>query len=88
MGKNVMIPVSLFERIIDLLVCLEPSEYHELCYEYGNILWMLRVKQQKLKLRDSYAKIIAAEEQTERDEARLDYLRLKSDLKYVRDDIF
>ena len=88
MGKNVLIPLSLFESIIDLLVCLEPPEYHELRYEYGDILWALRIKKQKIELRDSYAKIIAAGDQSERDEARIDYLRRKSMLRYLGDGCF
>ena len=77
MGKNVLIPLSLLERIVDLLVSLDLPEYHEFRREYGDILWALRIKKQKLELRDAYAKIIAAADKTERDEARIEYLRQK-----------
>ena len=85
MGKNVMIPLSLLESIIEFLDVLDLPEYHELRYEYSEILWALRTKKQKIELRDSYAKIIAAGNQDERDEARFKYLRRKT---YVGDDFF
>ena len=78
MGKNVMIPLSLLESVIEFLDVLNLSEYHEFRYEYCNILWALRVKKQKLELRDSYAKILTAADEDERDEARFEYLRQKS----------
>jgi len=78
MGKNVVIPLFLLDRIIELLDALEPSEYHELRYEYGEIRWALKVKKQKLKLRDAYAKIISADNSDVRNDARIEYLRLRN----------
>jgi hypothetical protein len=86
MGKNVMIPLFLLDRIIELLVELDLSEYHELRYEYCEILWALRVKKQRLELRDSYAKIISADDQNSRDDARIRYLQQKRFLELSDDD--
>jgi hypothetical protein len=84
MGTNVLIPLSLLDRMIDFLACLDLPEYHELRYEYGDILWALRVKKQKIELRDAYSKIISADDQNTRDLARIDYLRLQ---RLLNDDV-
>ena len=80
MDKNVMIPLSLLDRIVELLDDWEPPEYHASRYDYCNILWALRVKQQKIELRGAYAKILLAADQAERDEARIEYLRQRNEL--------
>ena len=84
MSKNVLIPMALLEQIISLLQELDIPEYHPLSYEYGTILWALNVKKQKLELRDAYAKIISADNQGDRDDARIEYLRQK---RFLDDDI-
>jgi hypothetical protein len=81
MAKNVMIPLLLLDRIIELLDGLEPPEYHELRYDYCDITWALQVKKQKLELRDAYAKIISAGCMDARDDARIEYLRQKNCLE-------
>ena len=81
MDRNVMIPLSLLDQIVDLLEELRLSEYHPLSYEYGNILWALNVKKQKLLLRDAYARIINADNQDDRDDARIQYLQKKHSLE-------
>ena len=83
MGKNVMIPLSLLDRIIDFLIEFDLSEYHELRYEYCDILWALRVKKQRIELRDSYAKIISADDTDSRDDARIEYLRQRNQIDDV-----
>jgi len=80
MSQNVLIPLSLLEQIVELLEELNLSEYHPLSYDCGNILWALKVKKQKLELRGAYARIIAAANEEERDEARLQYLLQKRSL--------
>ena len=77
MNQNVMIPLSLLEQTIEFLQELDLSECHELRWEYCEILWALNVKKQKLQLRDSYAKIISADNQDDRDDARIRYLQQK-----------
>jgi hypothetical protein len=85
MGKNVMIPLYLLERTIALLDDLALSETHELRYDYCEILWALRVKKQKIELRDAYAKIISADDLEARDLARIEYLRERGHLRDMDD---
>ena len=87
MVKNVMIPLSLLDRIIGLLNDIDLSEYHELRYEYCDILWALKVKKQKLELRDSYAKIISTEDPYVRNATRIEYLQQRSELDDADSDI-
>ena len=82
-----MIPLFLLDRIIELLDDLNLSEYHELRYEYCNILWALRLKKQKIELRGAYEKILIASEQAEQDEARIEYLRQRNALNDADEDI-
>jgi len=77
MSRNVMIPLLLLDQIVELLEELDLPEYHPSSCEYGNILWALKIKKQKLGLRDAYAKIIAADNEDDRDEARMQYLLQK-----------
>jgi hypothetical protein len=73
-----MIPLSLLDRIVDLLLSLDTSDFgFDLRYEYDNILWTLTEKRQKLYLRAAYSKIILAVNADDRDDARVDYLRLR-----------
>ena len=80
MSQNVMIPLSLLDRIIELLQELDLSEHHTLSLEYGEILWALRVKKQKIELHDAYFKILSAVEQDDRHDARMQYLQQKRQL--------
>lgn len=84
MNKNVMIPLSLLDRIIELLNDIDLCEYHELRYDYCAILWALKVKKQKLELRDSYAKIISTDA---RDTTCIEYLQQRSELDDVDSDL-
>jgi hypothetical protein len=83
MSKNVMIPLSLFKRVIGLLEYWDIPENHDLRCEYCDVLRELKVKIQKLELRDAYSKIISADNDDARFDARIDYLRLKRNLGYV-----
>jgi hypothetical protein len=47
-GKNVMIPLSLLNKIEDYLIKLNLPEGHELRCEHCDILWAISVKKQKL----------------------------------------
>jgi hypothetical protein len=79
--KNVLIPLSLLDRIIDLLQYFNFSDHHDLGSEYDDILCLLKVKKQKIKLRASYSKILTAETADQRDEARIEYLRARRELE-------
>ena len=79
MDKNVMIPLSLLKQAVELL------EYWDLsnCAEdfrsfYADTLWHMKVKLQKLELRDAYAKIVSAKDEDARHEARIEYLWQKN----------
>lgn len=84
MGKNVMIPLTLLEQMIALLERWDVSEceLYVRC-DYHNILDLLVWKKQKLELRDAYSKIVQADSQEARDEARIQYLRQKRLLDLV-----
>ncbi len=70
-GKNVVIPLSLLECMIEFMDELDLSEYHELRWEYCEILWALRVKKHKLELRGSYASIISSDNHKHRSGERV-----------------
>ena len=79
MDKNVMIPLSLLMQVVELLEYWDLSGYAEDFRRlYADTLWHLKVKLQKLELRDAYAKIISAKDDIARQTARIEYLSLKS----------
>ena len=80
MSKNVMVPMPLFMRVIDLLEYWDIPEHHDLRYEYYNVLRELKVKVQRLELRDAYSKMISACNDDDRHSARIDYLRQRNQL--------
>jgi hypothetical protein len=80
MSKNVMIPLSLMRRIIDLLGYLQ-TPHNELSYEHCDILDELMIKMKRVELRDAYAKIISAKNEDDRHDARIEYLQQKNILK-------
>jgi hypothetical protein len=86
MSKNVMIPLSLMERTIELLGYLQPAAYNDLRYEHCDILNELLIKKQKLELREAYAKIVTADNEEVRHHARIEYLRQKRFLKDMEQD--
>jgi hypothetical protein len=84
-----MIPLTLLERTIDLLEQWNISDYGpHLFHDYQNVLWALKVKIQKIELRDAYARIIAADNEDDRDEARMQYLLKKHLLRENQGDPF
>ena len=89
MSKNVMIPLSLLERIIELFDGLDTSRYgYNFCREYGDILWALKVKMQRLELREAYARIVQAKDEDARHSARIEYLRQRNLLGDVDVEVF
>jgi hypothetical protein len=78
MGKNVTIPSELFYRIIDLLEDWDIYEYSRPTQEqYCDVMHALATKKQSLELREAYARIVYADNEDERHEARIRYLRDK-----------
>ena len=76
MSKNVMIPIPLFHRIIDLLGYWNLSNYDPVIQlEHFEVLRSLELKMRRLDLRDDYSRIICAKNESGRDEARIAYLQ-------------
>jgi len=81
MGKNVMIPLPLLDRIIDMLDFLDISEYSPATrYDYCDILWALKLKKLRVELRESYAKIIKADDLEAWEAARDKYFARQREL--------
>jgi hypothetical protein len=82
--KNVIIPLTLLLRIVDLLGYWDVSKYDIVIrLEHCDIIKALNNKKRRLELRDDYAKIIHAKNVDARDDARIWYLQQKS---WLRDD--
>ena len=78
MSKSVMIPLSLFWRINELVDDLKDSSYDfPLCYKYGDVLNGLDVKLQKLEIQKAYSQVISAPDHESGVRARIEYLRQK-----------
>jgi hypothetical protein len=75
MDKNVTIPLSLINSIIDLLGCWNILSYDEsVQQDYEDVLSALFKKLQRIELRDAYAKILNAKTEFDRHSARMEYL--------------
>ena len=82
--KNVMIPLPLLSRIIDLLGYWDVSNYDiVLQLEHCDVTKALNNKKRRLELRDDYAKMFHAKDEDARDDAHIRYLQQKS---WLRDD--
>ena len=80
--KNITIPFSLFNRIIEFLEFTDVPEYtSHFGQEYDYILYTLRKKRQTIELRDVYARIIYAKNEDEQFDARMQYLQQKRETK-------
>ena len=81
MGKNVLIPLSLLDRIIEMLDFLNISEYCPATrYDYQDILWALKLKKLRVELRESYAKVIKADDSDAWEAARDKYFMHQREL--------
>ena len=77
--KNIMIPIDLFEQIIDVLEQFDVSHYSlSIRREYDLVLAALYAKQGKLDLRDSFVKIIHANNDEQRAIKREQYINYKN----------
>ena len=76
--------MPLLGRIVELLEYWDVSKYDRVIQDdYCDVMRALMVKMQKIELRDAYANIINAKSTDARDWARIEYLRLKSNLGVV-----
>jgi hypothetical protein len=58
MTKNVVLPLFLLVRTVDLLKELKPSQYNEVRFEYEQVLRALETKMWKIECQKSYHKIV------------------------------
>ena len=75
MGDHVKIRLGLFNQTIDLLESFDPKEFDPLlacCHKY--VLLSLLEKRDRLNLRKSYSKMVYANDEEERFDARMKYL--------------
>jgi len=80
-AKSILIPVSLVKEIIELLGYWDISKYDRAIRDSRwDILQALNVKMQKLELRNAYSKMVAADSEDRRHDARMEYLWHKSRL--------
>jgi hypothetical protein len=87
MSKSVLIPASRLQRIIELLEHLDISNYDIFVQlEHIDNLKFLQGKKSRLELRDNYAKIILANNEDDRHDARISYLQHKALLRLDESD--
>ena len=87
MAKNVLLPLDLVSRLIELLGYWDTSGYDRAIRdEYDCVLRMLNLKLQKLELRAAYSKIVTANDDNERDLARIDYLWQRNHIRNFYED--
>jgi len=80
--NNVMIPLSLLKRIIDLLCLLNIHGYEDWVQdEHADIIDALFLKLQRLEVRKAYSKIVYAKTENDRHNARMEYLEQRRMLK-------
>jgi hypothetical protein len=84
MSKNVLIPQSTFEKIIELFECVEFSRLANFL-DYVDVYHELKFKQQRLDIRKTYAKVIAAKDDRARDNARMNYLHQRRQIGKIDD---
>ncbi|MDR2694857.1 MAG: hypothetical protein LBC79_00555 [Deltaproteobacteria bacterium] len=84
-GKQVLIPVGLLSNIADLLGCWDTSfEDASLQRSHEDVLCAVLKKLLANEIRSSYAKMIFAEDESKRLDAKLEYLKRK---RYYANDI-
>jgi hypothetical protein len=82
MSKNVLIPQRTLERIIEMMECPDFSRFPYLL-DYLDILRELKLKMQKIQLRETYSNIVRADNDNSSFEARMEYLVQKRQLGNV-----
>lgn len=78
MNKNITIPLALFNQIIDLLEYFDVPEHSaHFRQDYETVLHSLLKKKRRAELRNAYAKILLADNDDDRHDARILYLQQK-----------
>jgi len=79
---NVKIPLQLLFQAIYLLECLDSGIYDQsVQIDYNNVLLALNKKKEAIELRESYSRIIRAENDASMHTARMQYLERKRSLR-------
>ena len=80
MSRNVLIPLPLLSKAIDLLEHWDLDGYDPavLC-DYDEVYLALLNKRRNLELREAYSKILFAEDEDARFQAKMRYLQQKRD---------
>ena len=80
MSKSVLIPLPLLSKAIDLLEHWNLDGYDPavLC-DYDDVYMAFLNKRRSLELRDAYSKILFAQDEDARFQARMRYLQQKRD---------
>ena len=82
--QSVLIPLTLLSQTIDLLESWNIAEYDPaIQHDYERVYYAFLKKQQSLELRESYARIVYADNDAARHSARMDYLQQK---RHLHDD--
>jgi hypothetical protein len=77
-SQSVLIPLALFKKIIELLEYVDIMSYDECIQDdYRLVRNALFIKSEKLNLRKTYANVLYAKDEDERDMARIRYLSEK-----------
>ena len=81
MGNSVTIPLPMLKNLIPLLECWDVSMFDRVVQDdYWDALWALKMKQLKLDIHDAYALMVRAPNEDARHSARIEYLRLESQM--------
>jgi len=89
MQENVLLPIPLVKHIVELLGYWDVYKCDRAVIDdYCDVLRDLNVKLQKTELRDAYSRMIAADSEDSRHDARIDYLWHKTRLNDIVTDGF
>jgi hypothetical protein len=85
--KSVLIPIPLVKQVVELLGYWDISKYDLVIRDgYREVLLSLNIKMQKIECRAAYAKIIKANDESSRHDARIEYLWHKNRLNDLMTD--
>jgi len=80
--KNVQIPLELFKNIIEFVDCCDTAGCDpELQKLYNDVISGLTAKQKSIELRDAYAKVVFADGDNQREQAKIAYIEQKKQNK-------
>lgn len=76
--KNIQIPFSLFNDIVEFMEYLDVSNWDILFQDmHFSIMERIRSKQDSMALRENYSAIVFAKDEDSQHDARMHYLQMK-----------